>query len=176
MDCIAQPALVSLFPVMVSLGNLMSGCLNKLESHLLNFRALTVLFECVFFLKTLNPPQGNLLSVVVFITSFSLYVDRRSKGALIFVLRNSQPRPSRNFQKCPSLQEIYQRFNCQYQIIFQLEWFSDFTKNLCCQQKIPKNSLQQNFSPSDKQAELPSDSFSCRNFSQWHVAEPKCYF
>lgn len=39
-----------------------------------------------------------------------------------------------------------------------------------------KTSLQQNFSPSDKQAELPSDSFSCKNFSQCHVTGPKCYF
>lgn len=138
-DCAAHPALLSLFPMIVSLGNLMSSCLNKLKSHPLNFRVPTVLFKCVSFLRALNSPQGNLLSVVVFITSFSLFMNRRSKGTLIFVLRNCQTRQSRNFQKYPSLQEIYQRYNFQYQIIFQLEWFSDFAKKLCCQQKIPKN-------------------------------------
>lgn len=39
-----------------------------------------------------------------------------------------------------------------------------------------KTLLQQNFSPSDKQAELLSDSFSWRSISQWHVAGPKGYF
>lgn len=153
----------------------MSSYLNKLKSHLLNFRVLTVLFKCVSFLKALSSLQGNLLSVAVFITSFSLFMDRRSKGALISVLINCQPRQSRNFLKCPFLQEIYQRYNFQYKIIFQLECFQIWPKTYAVNRRSQKTSLQQNFSPSDKQVSLSSDS-SCRNFSQRHVAGPKCYF
>lgn len=61
----------------------MSSCLNKLKSHLLKFRILTVLFTCVSFLKMLNSPQGKLLSVAAFVTSFSLFMNRRLKGALL---------------------------------------------------------------------------------------------